>query len=207
MIPRPSCSMSGCRASPPRCADWASRSPPAHNLSFIKGGMAMMDYFGAFGTQNARLRSRVRHGLGDLGNPQGTDGHHRRQAARLPRARGRPARASDKVLAACEALLPHLLHVARSTADPRAWSRLATGCIAAACRSSRPRSSRTSTGPPSSRSSRSSGPTASRPSSTPRASGTGTWSRSPSCPTGASSTMSTRATSPRLTRSWARSSA
>ena len=29
----------------------------AHNLSFLKGGMAMMEYFGAFGTQNARLRA------------------------------------------------------------------------------------------------------------------------------------------------------
>ncbi len=90
----------------------------AHNLSFIKGGMAMMEYFGAFGTQNARLRAEsgtVSAISGILKAPMDIiadklrgylglvdDLHERR----------------DKVLAACEALLPHLLHVARATADP-----------------------------------------------------------------------------------------
>ncbi|MGC8643366.1 MAG: uroporphyrinogen decarboxylase family protein [Isosphaeraceae bacterium] len=90
----------------------------AHNLSFLKGGMAMMEYFGAFGTQNARLRAEsgtVSAISGILKAPMDIiadklrgylglvdDLHERR----------------DKVLAACEALLPHLLHVARTTADP-----------------------------------------------------------------------------------------
>ena len=90
----------------------------AHNLSFIKGGMAMMEYFGAFGPQNARLRAEsgtVSAISGILKAPMDIiadklrgylglvdDLHERR----------------DKVVAACEALLPHLLHVARSTADP-----------------------------------------------------------------------------------------
>ena len=90
----------------------------AHNLSFLKGGMAMMEYFGAFGTQNARLRAEsgtVSAISGILKAPMDIiadklrgylglvdDLHERR----------------DKVVAACEALLPHLLHVARSTADP-----------------------------------------------------------------------------------------
>ena len=90
----------------------------AHNLSFLKGGMAMMEYFSAFGPQNARLRAesgtvsaiagifkapmdiiadKLRGYLGLV-----DDLHERR----------------DKVLAACEALMPHLLHVARGTADP-----------------------------------------------------------------------------------------
>ena len=90
----------------------------AHNLSFLKGGMAMMDYFTAFGPQAARLRAEsgtVSAISGILKAPMDIiadklrgylglvdDLHERR----------------DKVVAACEALLPHLLHVARSTADP-----------------------------------------------------------------------------------------
>jgi uroporphyrinogen-III decarboxylase len=90
----------------------------AHNLSFVKGGMAMMEYFNAFGVQSARLRAEsgtVSAISGILKAPMDIiadklrgylglvdDLHERR----------------DKVVAACEALLPHLLHVARSTADP-----------------------------------------------------------------------------------------
>ena len=78
----------------------------------------MMEYFSAFGTQNALLRAEsgtVSAISGILKAPMDIiadklrgylglvdDLHERR----------------DKVLAACEALLPHLLHVARSTADP-----------------------------------------------------------------------------------------
>ena len=64
----------------------------AHNLSLLKGGMAMMEYFGAFAEQNARLRARIGHGLGDLRHPQGPHGHHRRQAPRLPGAGRGPFR-------------------------------------------------------------------------------------------------------------------
>jgi hypothetical protein len=91
---------------------------PEHNLALIKGGMAMMNYFNAFGTQNARLRAesgtvsaiagifkapmdiiadKLRGYLGLV-----DDLHERR----------------DKVVKACEALMPYLTHVARTTADP-----------------------------------------------------------------------------------------
>ena len=47
----------------------------------------------------------------------------------------------DKVVAACEALMPHLFHVARHDGRSRTgWCPSATGCTAAACPSSRPRS-------------------------------------------------------------------
>jgi hypothetical protein len=89
-----------------------------HNLALLKGGMAMMRYFNAFGEQNQRLKDesgtvsaiagifkapmdiladKLRGYLGLV-----DDLHERR----------------DKVLAACEALAPHLLSVARATADP-----------------------------------------------------------------------------------------
>jgi hypothetical protein len=91
---------------------------PRHNLALIKGAMAMMEYFGAFGPQVARLRAesgtvsaisgifkapmdiiadKLRGYLGLV-----DDLHERR----------------DKVVAACEALMPHLAHVARTGADP-----------------------------------------------------------------------------------------
>jgi uroporphyrinogen-III decarboxylase len=89
-----------------------------HNLALIKGGMAMIDYFTAFGPQVARLRSEsgtVSAIAGILKAPLDIladklrgylglieDLHERR----------------DKVLGACEALQPHLAHVARMTADP-----------------------------------------------------------------------------------------
>lgn len=89
-----------------------------HNLALIKGSMAMMQYFTAFGPQVERLRresgtvsaiagifkapmdilaDKLRGYLGLV-----DDLHERR----------------DKVEAACRALAPHLTQVARITADP-----------------------------------------------------------------------------------------
>jgi hypothetical protein len=89
-----------------------------NNLSFLKGGMAMWNYFGAFGKQVELLRaeSGTVHAIsGILKAPMDIladklrgyiglcmDLHERR----------------DKVRKTCEALAPHLLHVALSGADP-----------------------------------------------------------------------------------------
>lgn len=106
----------------PRVSDqlrpMGERVTPAHNLALIKGGMAMMSYFGAFATQNARLRAesgtvsaiagifkapmdiladKLRGYLGLV-----DDLHERR----------------DKVMKACEALMPYLTDVARLSSDP-----------------------------------------------------------------------------------------
>ena len=89
-----------------------------NNLSFLKGGMAMMNYFGGFGTQNALLRS-------ESGTVAAISGVFKAPFDIIAdKLRGyiglsmdlfeRP----DKVLAACEALMPHLLNVALSGADP-----------------------------------------------------------------------------------------
>jgi len=89
-----------------------------NNLSFLKGGMAMLTYFFGFGTQNALLRS-------ESGTVSAIAGIFKAPfdiiADKLRGYLGlvtdlveRP----DKVLAACEALMPHLLHVALSGADP-----------------------------------------------------------------------------------------
>ena len=89
-----------------------------NNLSFVKGGMAMLQYFMAFGDQAARLRS-------ESGTPGAISGILKAPFDILAdKLRGyigltmdmyeRP----DKVLAACRALAPHLLNVALSGADP-----------------------------------------------------------------------------------------
>ena len=89
-----------------------------HNLSFVKGGMAMMQYFSAFGTQNALLRS-------ECGTVSAIAGIFKAPfdiiADKLRGYIGLTMdmfEQPDKVLKACEALMPHLLHVALSTADP-----------------------------------------------------------------------------------------
>jgi len=89
-----------------------------NNLSFLKGGMAMLTYFNAFGKQNELLRS-------ESGTVSAISGILKAPLDILAdKLRGylglcmdlleRP----DKVLAACEALMPHLLYVALSGADP-----------------------------------------------------------------------------------------
>ncbi len=89
-----------------------------NNLSFLKGGMAMLQYFSGFGVQAARLRS-------ESGTVSAISGILKAPldilADKLRGYRGLCTdmfRQPDKVLAACEALAPHLLHVAASGADP-----------------------------------------------------------------------------------------
>jgi len=89
-----------------------------NNLSFAKGAMAMMRYFGAFGTQNARLRA-------ECGTVPAIAGIFKAPMDIIAdKLRGYLGLVEDlferrdKVLAACEALMPHLYHVAKTTADP-----------------------------------------------------------------------------------------
>jgi len=89
-----------------------------NNLSFLKGGMAMLSYFNAFGPQIQRLRTEcatVSAIAGILKAPFDI---------LADKLRGYLGLAEDlferpqKVKAACEALMPHLLHVALTSADP-----------------------------------------------------------------------------------------
>ncbi len=111
-----------------------------NHLSFLKGGMAMLQYFTAFGTQNARLRARIgncsRHGR----NLQGTDGYSGGQAARLSRTGGRSIRATrqggGRLRGADAAFVSRCADDFRS--ESRSSDRL-SGCIEAACRSFLPK--------------------------------------------------------------------
>ena len=89
-----------------------------NNLSFLKGGMAMLSYFNAFGPQIELLKS-------ESGTVSAIAGIFKAPfdiiADKLRGYVGLTVdmlEQPDKVLAACEALMPHLLHVALSTADP-----------------------------------------------------------------------------------------
>jgi len=89
-----------------------------NNLSFLKGGMAMLSYFNAFATQNQLLRT-------ECGTVSALSGILKAPMDILAdKLRGYLGLATDlierpeKVLAACEALMPHLTHVALSGADP-----------------------------------------------------------------------------------------
>lgn len=89
-----------------------------NNLSFVKGGMAMLQYFHAFGPQIARLRT-------EAGAVSAIAGIFKAPFDILAdKLRGYigltmdMATQPDKVLAACEALMPHLCHVGLTTADP-----------------------------------------------------------------------------------------
>ena len=89
-----------------------------NNLSFLKGGMAMLKYFSAFPEQNQRLRTEsgtVSAIAGILKAPLDIIADKLRGYLGLVTDLfQRP----EKVLAACEALMPHLLHIALSGADP-----------------------------------------------------------------------------------------
>lgn len=89
-----------------------------NNLSFVKGAMGMLQYFQAFGTQNARLRSEsgtVSAIAGILKAPMDILADKLRgYLGLLEDLQTQP----HKVLQACEALAPHLLHIAKTTADP-----------------------------------------------------------------------------------------
>ena len=89
-----------------------------NNLSFLKGGMAMLSYFNAFGPQLELLRT-------ESGTVSAIAGIFKAPLDIIAdKLRGYVGltvdllEQPDKVLAACEALMPHLLHVALSTADP-----------------------------------------------------------------------------------------
>ncbi len=89
-----------------------------NNLSFLKGGMAMLDYFMAFGPQIQRLRN-------ECGTVSAIAGILKAPFDIIAdKMRGYLGLATDllerpeKVKAACEALMPHLLHVALTSADP-----------------------------------------------------------------------------------------
>ena len=106
----------------PRVADDVSpmgeKTSFRNNLSFVKGGMAMMNYFHGFGTQNALLRSEsgtVSAIAGILKAPFDIIADKLRGYTGLCMDMYRQP---DKVVAACEAMAPQLLHVARMTADP-----------------------------------------------------------------------------------------
>ena len=104
--------VSGDVVAPGAPATWRS------NLALLKGGMAMLDYFHAFPGQAERLRREsgtVSAIAGILKAPFDILADKLRGYVGLSLdVLERP----DKVLAACEALMPHLLHVALSGADP-----------------------------------------------------------------------------------------
>jgi len=88
------------------------------NLSFLKGGMAMLNYFNAFGPHGEALRT-------ESGTVSAIAGIFKAPLDIIAdKLRGYVGLAQDllerpdEVLAACEALMPHLLFVALATADP-----------------------------------------------------------------------------------------
>jgi hypothetical protein len=89
-----------------------------NNLSFVKGGMAMLSYFNAFGPQVERMRH-------ECGTPSSICGMLKAPLDILAdKLRGYVALAydlmeiPDLVLKACEALMPHLAYLALTSADP-----------------------------------------------------------------------------------------
>lgn len=101
--------------------DISAMNEPAsyrNNLALVKGGMAMLNYFNAFGPQCDRLRDEsgtVSAIAGIFKAPFDIIGDKLRGYIGITMDM---MTQPDKVLAACEALMPHLYHVAQSTADP-----------------------------------------------------------------------------------------
>ena len=91
---------------------------PQNNLGWLKGGLAVMDYFHALGGQVERLRDdcgTVSAIAGILKSPFDIIADKFRGYVGLTMDLfERP----EKVAAAVEALMPHMLHIALSTADP-----------------------------------------------------------------------------------------
>ena len=90
-----------------------------NNLSFVKGGMAMMNYFQAFGPQVERMRT-------ECGTVSAICGMLKAPLDILAdKLRGYIGLAFDlqeipeKVLRACQALMPHLGYIALTSADPQ----------------------------------------------------------------------------------------
>lgn len=89
-----------------------------NQVALVRSAMAMLGYFTAFGPQVARLRS-------ETGTPSAIAGIFKAPFDILAdKLRGYVgltmdmAEQPEKVLAACEALMPHLIHVGLTTADP-----------------------------------------------------------------------------------------
>ena len=89
-----------------------------NNVAFLKGGMSMMNYFGAFPRQIQRMRE-------ETGTVSAIAGILKAPLDILAdKLRGYMGLAidlmeqPDKVLKACEALAPHLCHVAATSSDP-----------------------------------------------------------------------------------------
>lgn len=89
-----------------------------NNLAFVKGGMAMLSYFNAFGPQGEMLRKES----GTVGAISGIfKAPFDIIADKLRGYMGLTMdliEQPDKVMGACHALMPHLLHMALSGADP-----------------------------------------------------------------------------------------
>jgi len=102
-------------------ADICALNEPAsyrNNLALVKGGMAMMKYFMAFGTQNECLRT-------ESGTVSAIAGIFKAPFDIIAdKLRGYLGLTMDmikqpnKVLTACEALMPHLYNMALTSADP-----------------------------------------------------------------------------------------
>jgi len=94
------------------------RNTTENNVAWLKGGMAVMQYFTALGGQVQRLREEcgtVSAIAGILKSPFDIIADKFRGYIGLTMdLYERP----DQVLAAAEALMPHMLHIALSTADP-----------------------------------------------------------------------------------------
>ncbi|MBP7869113.1 MAG: hypothetical protein KA031_00345 [Candidatus Hydrogenedentes bacterium] len=89
-----------------------------HNYALVKGAMAMMNYFNAFPVQGARMRE-------ECGTASAISGIFKAPFDIIgDKLRGYEGLTMDmlvqpeKVLAACEALMPHLYQMALSGADP-----------------------------------------------------------------------------------------
>ena len=99
-------------------AEIGSPSTYRNNLSFLKGGMAMLSYFYAFGPQAEAMRKEsgtVSAIAGIFKAPMDIIADKMRGYIGLTMDLfERP----EKVKKACEALMPHLYHVAKSSADP-----------------------------------------------------------------------------------------
>lgn len=104
-----------------------------HNLALIKGGMAMMHYFNSFPAQGARMRE-------ETGTVSAIAGIFKAPFDIIAdKLRGYVGLSMDmltqpdKVLAACEALMPHLYQVALSGADPEGYAPIGfwmhRGCV------------------------------------------------------------------------------
>lgn len=106
---------------------------PQHNLTLVKGGMAMMEFFNAWGNQERRLKE-------ESGTATAISGILKAPLDIIAdKLRGYVGLTFDifeqpeKVKAACEALAPHLFNVALTSSDPTGYSPIGfwmhRGCV------------------------------------------------------------------------------